>query len=438
MRQSSITLFLILSIVGQLVLSDESDYQIFSHKTQRDVSQVAAFRHLSPETLKSLEQIKSGSERFSFEMFTQIAELLNSVDYDFVISPFSIWCLLVLLAEGASGNTYTQLQKALHLPDDMTPIRTAYKQIQNQLIVNTPTVEIAVSQALFADENRDISVEYADTLELQYQASYIPVHFANTNAAYRLINNHVRQVTRGKIQEIVTVDDLQEAQMMLISALYFKGQWTTPFNQSDTRQEKFYDENNQFVENVNMMYQKGNFKYAAIKDLQSYIIEIPYGKEDRLCMIGILPIKGVTVSKVFEKLAGYSIKRIIDELHKYDDQPADEDSEIEVYLPRFDIQTDFNLNVVLERLGITDAFNVNRANFAKASSQPLYVSRIIHKTIIKVDEAGTTAASASGATLINKQTPTTFYANRPFGFMIVERTTNSVLFTGQVRRPGLK
>lgn len=207
---------------------------------------------------------------------------------------------------------------------------------------------------------------------------------------------------------------------------------------SDTRREKFYDEHNQYVEDVNMMYQKGPFKYAPIKDLQSYVVELPYGKENRLCMIGILPKVGVSVSQVFEKLASYSIKSIVEELHRYDDAPADEDADIEVFLPRFDIQTDFNLNVVLERLGVVDAFNVASANFAKASSQPVYVSRVIHKTIIKVDEEGTVAASASGTTLINKQTPSSFYANRPFGFMIIERTTNSILFTGQVRRPGLK
>lgn len=147
------------------------------------------------------------------------------MNYDFVISPFSIWCLLVLLAEGASGDTFKQLHDTLRLPQDMTHLRTAYKNIQQLLVVKTPTVEIAVNQALFTDANRPIYEDYADLLENQYEADYIPVPFADRKQAYTLINNHVRDVTEGKIQEVVTYDDLQNAQMILLSALFFKGQW---------------------------------------------------------------------------------------------------------------------------------------------------------------------------------------------------------------------
>lgn len=155
----------------------------------------------------------------------QIAHSLQDVDYDFVISPFSIWCLLVLLAEGSSGETFNQLQRTLRLPQDISHLRIAYKNIQQLLRVNTSTVEIAVEQALFPDSNRPIYDDYADLLENQYEADYIPVPFANREHAYTLINDHVRDITRGRIREVVTYDDLQDAQMILLSALFFKGQW---------------------------------------------------------------------------------------------------------------------------------------------------------------------------------------------------------------------
>lgn len=107
----------------------------------------------------------------------------------------------------------------------MTHLRTAYKNIQHLLVVNTSTVEIAVNQALFTDSNRPVYDDYADVLENQYDADFIPVPFSNRAKAFELINGHVKDATRGKISEIVTFDDLQDAQMILLSALFFKGQW---------------------------------------------------------------------------------------------------------------------------------------------------------------------------------------------------------------------
>lgn len=209
-----------------------------------------------------------------------------------------------------------------------------------------------------------------------------------------------------------------------------------PFNVSQTQEQPFYDENGGLVERVNLMYQSGKFKYAQLKELSSHVVEIPYGKEDRLCMVVLLPTKGVRVASVFEKLSNYTIKKIMTELHQYDNAQDEEEPDVELFLPRFNINTDFNLNVVLEKMGIVDLFNARKADFSKITSHNVYVSRVIHKTIIKVDEVGTVAASATSASVIFKQQPQQFLANRPFGFLILERTTSSVLFAGQVRRPG--
>lgn len=208
----------------------------------------------------------------------------------------------------------------------------------------------------------------------------------------------------------------------------------SPFNISQTIEEYFYDENEQVVGKVNMMFQRGQFSYTGISDLDAHVLELPYGKEDRLSMVILLPRKGVHLSTVISRLPSYGINRIVDELRKADQEF--EDDEVEVYIPRFSITADFTLNVILEQMGLTDIFDPNKADLSKISKHSIYLSRIIHKSLIQVNEVGTVATAATGGIFANKATPPRFHANRPFGFLIIERTTNTILFCGQVRKPG--
>lgn len=151
---------------------------------------------------------------------------LGKLNVNLIISPFTVWSLLVMLAEGADGNTYKQLETVLHLPPESTYIRSAYKEFQRVLNVNTSTIELAVSQAVFTDINCPVYKTYADILEQNYGADHKFVDFRDVGNAIKSINDHVRQKTRGKVDDIVKETDLKDAQVLLTSAIYFKGQWT--------------------------------------------------------------------------------------------------------------------------------------------------------------------------------------------------------------------
>lgn len=173
----------------------------------------------------TLKQISYGTEQFSLEFLKRLSVAVAGVDYNFIVSPFSIWSLLVLTAEGAEGDTYNQLQQVLRLPEDLSYLRMAYKHIQKSLNVNTSNVEVAINQALFSDINRPVENDYAYKLDNNYDAEHVPVNFHNMDAAYNQINEYVSNQTRGKIRKIINKDDLSDAQMILISALFFRGQW---------------------------------------------------------------------------------------------------------------------------------------------------------------------------------------------------------------------
>lgn len=207
-----------------------------------------------------------------------------------------------------------------------------------------------------------------------------------------------------------------------------------PFNASHTANEPFFDENGRVINTVHMMFQSGAFAYTAIKEIDSYILELPYGAENRLSMILILPRKGAILSTVLDKLALYGISNIITEL-RHAEAEFDDDG-IEVLIPRFSITAEFNLNPVLKQMGLMDIFDSNRADLSNLSKQPIYLSQFLQKSVIKVDEVGTVATAASAAVFTYTALPPRFHANRPFAFLIVERISNTLLFCGQVRNPG--
>lgn len=199
-----------------------------SHAQQHPVLHVEKTQQTtmsSTKTAEALEQISQGSEQFSLEFLKLLSRAVTPVNYDFIVSPFSIWSLLVLQAEGAAGNTFDQLQKVLRLPEDLTYLRMAYKHIQKSLEVNASTVEVAVNQALFSDQNRPVDPDYAYKLDNIYEADHLPVDFHNSLDTFNRINKYVSDKTQGRIPRIVNIDDLNEAQMILISAIFFKGQW---------------------------------------------------------------------------------------------------------------------------------------------------------------------------------------------------------------------
>lgn len=185
-----------------------------------------------------------------------------------------------------------------------------------------------------------------------------------------------------------------------------------------------------------MMYQRSVLPFAVLPELGASVVELPYGRENRLCMVVVLPRRESNLTTVFKKLGGeYKMDKIFTEMHKFDNTDESDDNEIELYLPRFTIDSDLQLRTVLQHLGITDIFHPAKANLSKLSRQPTFVSRVFHKAIIEVNEEGTVAAAVSGGTVSFKQTPIEFNVNRPFGFLIAERATKTLLFAGQVKHP---
>lgn len=179
-----------------------------------------------------------------------------------------------------------------------------------------------------------------------------------------------------------------------------------------------------------MMFRKGGCSHIYVPKLEADIIELAYALNRRFSMVVFLPKKHVPLIKIIDNLRTIGLHTVIDTLNQ-----SEEDPELEIHLPRFSISSDFKLNQILQEMGINDLFHSEQANLSKISQHAIYVSQFLQKAVINVNERGTIASAANAASISFQSIPSEFFVNRPFVFMIIERTTNSILFCGHVKDP---
>ncbi|EGK96972.1 AGAP003194-PB [Anopheles gambiae str. PEST] len=392
------------------------------------------------DTPPGVDRLQRSSQKFALQFYQYVTELVdynpNVTTTNIIVSPFSAWNLLTLITEGASGRTLDELLVALDV-QQQEQIRNYYKPFAQSFSLLDRDVQLAAAQYVITDENRPVSKDFESALDTFYSPSVLqPMNFANRSLTYERVNRLVSDATQGQIPKAIEMSDLEDARLIMLSVLFFQGQWTIPFNRSFTTNVPFYDENEQPIGMVEMMFQRGIFPFAGYKELDAQILELPYGANRRLSMLLIMPRKGVPLVEVIRKLAAYGIDRVFDEL---DRSLVDfDDDEVEVHLPKFEFNSDYNLIPILNQMGIREAFDSGVANFDKISDlNAIYISSVIQQTKIVVNEEGTMTAAVTTGVFANKATPPRFLANRPFGFMIVNRQQRTILFAGQVKRPNL-
>lgn len=138
--------------------------------------------------------------------------------------------MLLLLAEGSSNRTFTQLATVLKLPNDLSQIRKIFKHFQHVLTGNNAAISLSMNQVMFFDVNRPIDIDFQYKLEQDYEADYYAVDFLDAVKAMKKINDYVRQKVNGKIDDVVNLDAVSAAQMILVSAIFFQGQWEVSQN----------------------------------------------------------------------------------------------------------------------------------------------------------------------------------------------------------------
>ncbi len=380
---------------------------------------------LTPEsislTAEAPQAIKSSND-FGVQLFTKVAEEENK---NLMLSPLSASTALTMLLNGCGGDTYSQLQGTLEYPDGMTidNINKAYKSLIDQLLKADPKVKLALANAIFYRDGFNVKAPFLATMSNDYAAAVDGLDF-NSPSALVTINKWASDNTNGRIPEVLkAIDD--NAVMFIMNALYFNGDWSYQFDKSKTQERPFYPDGGSSV-NVSTMNGEVGSKVVFGDDFKA--IEMPYGRTN-FTMVVIVPDE--TLSSFYPSMTHQLWDQLTDDL----DGITEFGSRI-VFMPKFRFSYEKILNDQLKSMGMVDAFIPFQANLEGISDQSIFVSFVKQNTFVEVDEEGTEAAAVTTIGVeLTSVGPQQFIIDKSFIFAIRERTTNTLLFIGQVVSP---
>ncbi|MCF8323707.1 MAG: serpin family protein [Leadbetterella sp.] len=355
---------------------------------------------------------------FAFDFWKKLQEN-ETVNNNYFVSPLSLHIALGMLLNGANTETKTEIQKVLGLENQsMEVINKTYAELIENLPQVDPKVVNTIANSIWQDKNFVSEKDFLDNLTNNFNARLYNEDFADPSTVNK-INQWASDNTNAKIKKIL--EQLEASQVMfLINALYFKGDWTKEFKTENTQKAEFIGTNT--TKMVDMMNQTAEFKYADLEDYQ--LLELPYGSE-KYTMNIVLP-KNTSIENVVKKLNSAAWQSAQNSLNK---------TKVVVGLPKFKIEYSKKLNGILQQMGMEKAFS-DQADLSKIAKPAgkLKVGFVKQDTFVAVDEKGTEAAAVTTIGIVLTSLPVypEFICNKPFAFLITEKTSNTIMFIGKV------
>lgn len=372
---------------------------------------------------KQTEMVTTSINAFTNQLYSE----LNLKKENLFLSPYSVATALAMTYVGAEGATKTQMVQTLQFGEANTAdILLGFSGLQKILVRVDSNYELKIANDLWVQKGILLVADFSEQLHDAYTTVPRTANFQKEpEIARSAINSKVAEQTSQKIKDLLTPGLVtSNTRLVLTNAIYFKGKWQTPFDKASTEEQDFLKLDNTSVK-VPTMYQKGQFRYLSDNDAQ--MVELPYQSSEGnpgLSMVVLLP-QNEHFEAVEKKLPHY--------LQKFtkDDLPV----EIMVFLPRFKLESAFQLQEPLKKMGMKDAFDPAKANFqGMIKGEKLAISAIVHKAFVEVNEEGSEAAAATAVVTSRGMSPT-FRANHPFIFWIKDNSTGTVLFLGKVLEP---
>ena len=376
-----------------------------------------------PKQEYSIENINQDLVQANTGFAFDILKKLNAEDEEnnVFISPLSISTALSMTYNGSQATTREAMAKVLGYESlELEALNESYQNLIAYLNNIDSKVELNIGNSIWIREGEEIREDFLLTNRKHFDAEAEMLDFSKDGAAER-INGWISEATKGKVPKMIDPPISPQVVMYLINAIYFKGQWAEQFDPKQTTEEKFTAGTGE-QQDVSMMNRKGSVEYADGSNYKA--VRLPYGS-GKTSMYCILPDEGTGINNFINSLDRDQWKQIRDTVAETDD--------VILKLPRFKIEYGIkSLNDSLIALGMGEAFNAG-ADFS-GIREGLFISRVLHKAVIEVNEEGSEAA---GVTVVEMQEsaalePITFIANRPFVFVIADDETGTILFMGKL------
>lgn len=369
---------------------------------------------------KEEQSIIEANNIFAVNLYSQLAKGGKNI----FISPFSLLTALYMAYAGAKEDTAAQMERALHIAIPRDEFHRIFNSF-SPLLSATRDYELALANALSVKSEGQILKSYRNLIKSVYGGEILK--FSSD-----VINKWVSKKTHRHVREIVNDAALANAGLMLLNAIYFRGIWENQFKKGKTRESDFFLTSGETVR-IPLMNQKASFRYAKKPAIQ--ILEMEYkgykrsGTTERVSMMVFLPSERDGLPKLEEEFTAEFIQQSIASLQKL---------EVEVFFPRFSLDTKCKLNKAIEDMGIVAAFADN-ADFSGMTDDPrgLKIESIIHRATIDVDEKGTVAVAATMVGMLLGPPPSlpVFRADHPFIFLLRDVNTGIILFIGKLEIP---
>lgn len=369
-----------------------------------------------------------GNTDFALDLYRRLAEK----DGNIFFSPYSISTALAMTYGGARGETAKEMAGALHFKLPSARLHPAFADLGKEIKGQKPrTFELRVANRLWGQKDFTFLPEFLKLTDENYHARLKEVDFkGDTEKARKTINSWVEDQTNDKIKDLLKPGILTEnTRLVLTNAIYFKAAWLRPFDPKNTKPAPFHlaTADKKKLE-VPMMHSGREQRTGFLNADTFQAVEIPY-EQGELSMIVFLPKKGDGLAELEKALTADKLEMWLKKMSVY---------LVKLAIPKFKVTAEFHLNEPLKRMGMQLAFIDGKADFTGMTTQDkLFLSHVVHKAFVDVNEAGTEAAASTAAVAEPRSLPpsATFTADHPFLYLIRENRTGSILFMGRVNDP---
>jgi serpin B len=376
-----------------------------------------------PPPTVPVASLEAGQAEFGVNLYRRLGARPGNI----FVSPASISMALAMVHAGAEGETAAEMTRALRYPS--ARVDEAMAAQLAALPIDSEGRHLSIGNALWVQQGFALRPAWLDRIRRHYGGGARQVDFvAAPVQAIQTINRWAEEKTAGRIKGLLQPENINDrTRLILTNAVYFKADWLLPFQAAQTRSRPFRLGGGGSV-SVPMMRQRIMLRLLDMPTFEA--VEMPY-KGEELSMLIFLPKEGHGLSGFDQGLNGAALTGWIDRLM------ASERADLELVVPKLELDTKASLVPELQALGMRRAFT-QAAQLGGISEADLYLSDVIHQTYLRVDEKGTEAAAVTAGIAEIVSMPRAFHADRPFFFVIRDNRTGTLVFLGRIEQPQLR
>jgi serine protease inhibitor len=373
--------------------------------------------------IKSLPENLGSSDKFETDILRSLNQMTKG---NILFSPFSLYSILALTANGAVGDTQKEILSVMKFDNLLRSLNSKMRILNEKLFQSNQTFSrynstLRLGNAIFFKEKPS---NWIQNLAQKYYRSKVEELRNSTQ-----VNEFISKMTNERIKKMIDEKTVEDSKMILISSIFFQSAWKYTFPNKQIYNDTFYFTNNtnKNVTYLSQIYKRGTVRFFENDEVQ--IIEIPYNYTSIRASV-ILP-KNMTLNEMINNTKKTSFTSLRQKLNTVYD--------VKLSLPKFQIDFDVDMKEALQKMGMTKSFDASSADFSKLTGNKteLYIMKVLQKTTLNVDEKGTEATSATAVSMGIRSSSSlsmtkTMIVNKPFIFLINHKDIEQSLFIAKV------